>query len=172
MLGLALRQLLEAMCHPAKSPLAMPWRKLLEKAELAAPTGTASLLCTMRPLGFWPSSMCPKTGLTGWWSRGVRSLLAQHGLAEAGRAVPGGGKPRRASRQPGGSWRGRGLGDASPLFYLFIAPVCAYVHAHVHVRVCENTGRTGTVTAGRKAEWCSALRWLLIHQLLEVAERS
>lgn len=152
MLGLALRQLLEAMCYPAQSPPAAPRRKLLEKAALAAPTGTASALCTTSLPGFWPGIRCPKTWLDTWQSRGVRSLPPQRGLTETARGVPRGGKPPTTREGAGGD-----MGWVMPLRYFsFLFPLDV------------NKGRKGTVTAGRKAGWCSALRWLLAHQLLEV----
>lgn len=97
MLGLALHPLLEAMCYLAQSLPVSPWRNLLEKAELAAPTGTVSMLCTTRQMGFWCSTRCPKTTLATRWSCDIRSLLHQHSWTEAGRRVPGGGKPWQVS---------------------------------------------------------------------------
>lgn len=134
MLGLALRQLLEATRHPAQSPPATPWRKLLEKAELVTPLGTASLLYTMRLPGFWPSTGCPKTRLATWRSHGIRSLLPQRGFREAGRGVPGGGKPLQASHCLEGAGEDMGwvmrLRSFSFLFPLYVracARACACV---------------------------------------------
>lgn len=97
MLGLALHQPLEAMCYLAQRLSVSPWRNLLEKTQLAAPTGTVSTLCTTTQMGFWCSTRCPKIRLAIWWSCDIRSLLHQHSWTEAGRWVPGGSKPWQAS---------------------------------------------------------------------------